>query len=255
MNISQVANDIAQVWGMPDYANAPQLAKERILIDVNAAIQQLQDAGEDFYGREDLEVTLATGTETYTLPKTVQTVLEDGVRLADGTPLRQLTSRGQLLTFGQIFLNQLTNVVVNSAPTHYYVESLRDTSDITGDDVKTRIHLRPAPDALHAGTAQLIVGVINEPAMVTSAQLSAGTSNLPIPHKYVESIFLPLARYNASGSFLFYDKEKKPQIDSDYERALQLLGKSDPRRPKPADSQPEALVVRAQQPQPAGAAP
>lgn len=253
MTIPEIANAIAQVFGIPTYADAPDLAKARILIDVNAAIEQLQNAGEDFYGREDVSVTLVTGTDRYTLGKTVQTVL-DPVRLADGTPLRKITSRGALLQFGQLFLGQLDAEVANDTPTHYFVEAAKDTTDTTGDDVKIDIYLRPAPDALSAGSANLIVPVIKEASLVTSTQLTSGTSLLPIPHKYVESIFLPLARYNASSSFLFYDKDKKPQIDAEYERALQLLGGADPRQRDVGSNYSGPLSVARTQPQPQGAA-
>jgi hypothetical protein len=240
VNLGAVASDLSQVFGVPDYTSAPQAVKDRLLIDINAAIQQLQDAGEDFYAREDLTVDLVANTQGYTLPKNIQTVLDD-VMLDDGTVLKKLTSYGQFLQAGQLFLDQLDNVVPAGTPQFYFVDSQRDTADTTGDNVATTISLVPKPSTAVAAAANLIVPVIKEPTPVTAGQLTAGTSSLPVPHKYVESIFLPLARWNATTSYLFYDKERLSRYEDEYVRALKLLGKADPRVPKPTDSKPDAL--------------
>ncbi len=247
--IGVIADQLAQVFGIPTYASCPDLAKARILVDLNAAIQQIQDAGEDFYGRTDLPIDLVADQEIYVLPKEVQTVL-DPVRLADGTLLTKIMSRGSLRRFANIFQDQLSVTVASGKPTHYFVEAKRDTSDVTGDDIKVEFHVVPPPDTLNAGTAKMVLQVIDEPGQFTADDLAAGTAILPVPHKYVESIFLPIARYSAMGSFLFYDKEKVPHLEDDYIRALQLLGKADPRRPQPADSQDAAMQIRQTKPGP-----
>lgn len=249
MTLPEIANDIATVFGIPTYALAADFIKARILTDINAAIEQMQDSGEDFFGREDLAVNLVEGQEIYVLPKNIQTVI-DPMRLSDGTILTQIRDHGALLHFAQIFQDQLSGTVAKAKPSHYFLESSRDTADVTGDNVELDLHIVPPPNALNAGTGKLLLHVIKEPSLVTASQLSAGTALLPVPHKYVESIFLPIARYNASGCSMFYDKEKKPQIDSDYQRALQIMGKADPRRPKQLDSNTNALEVRQQPQQP-----
>lgn len=241
MTLSAILNDCLQVFRIPSSANAPQPALDRALIDINATIQQLEDAGEDFFTREEIQIPLTAETETYLLAKNIQTVLQPA-KLSDGTILRELTSRGQLLQFGQIFQGQLTNTVASSKPSCFFVESLRDTTDTTGDSVLINVHLFPKPSASFvAGLAQLVLNVINQPGQFTAAQLTAGTATIEVPHKYVESIFLPIMRYNASRSFLFTDKDKEAGIEEDYERALKLLSKADPRRPKPAESNDSAL--------------
>jgi hypothetical protein len=228
------------------YLTSPDIAKARILSDINATIQALQDAGEDFYGREEELMTLVEGQSAYVLDKDIQTVLKP-VKRADGTFLTEITSRGGLSTFGQVFQDALSGTVSNGTPTHYFIESLKDTSG-NADSVTVQLHLRPAPDSINAGTARLVLNVIREPSLFTAQDLAAGTALLAVPQKYVESIFLPIARWNATGSSLFFDNSKKTQIDDDYLRALQLLGRSDPRRPKPGDSRADALELRQTRP-------
>lgn len=240
MNVGDVANDIAQVFGMPTFAAAPDFTKARILVDINAAIQQMQQAGEDYYGREDLAVDLVVGQSLYVLAQTVQSVL-DPVMLSSGELLTKLTNHGQLNRFGQLFLDQLNATPANGKPTHFFVHPGRKTGN--ADDVLIDFYVVPPPDTANAGTGKLLLHVINEPGIFTAADLSAGTAVLPVPDKYIESIFLPLARWNATTSFLFYEKEKIPRYEQEYTRAVRLLGYSDPRRPKPADSTTRALEL------------
>ncbi len=247
MNIGQAADQLAQVFGMPTYSAAPQVAKDRILSDLNATLQQLQDAGEDFYGRADLTVPLVDGQQVYQLPTQVQTVL-DPVRLSNGNILTKITTRGGLFRFGNIFLDQLSSSVASGIPTHYFVETKLGTST-PGEDVEVDFYVLPTPTlSMMTGGTSVLLQVINEPVIFTASDISAGTALIPVPHKYVESIFLPIARYNAMGSSLFYDRDKVKHIEDDYIRALQLLSKADPRRPKPGDSVADALEVRMKQP-------
>lgn len=249
MNLGTIADQLAQVFGNATYAVSPDGMKARILTDFNAAIEAIQDAGEDFYGREDATIPLVTGQEKYTLDANIQTVLKP-VRLGTGEVLTQVTSYGAFYRFASNFLDQLSPIVAQAKPTHYFVRSSRVTSSdddslgVGGEDVKIDILVAPAPTSVVAGTSTLLLQVIREPGLVTAEALAAGTANLSVPHKYVESIFLPIARYSAMGSSFFYDRDKVPHLEDDYMRALQLLGKSDPRRPKPGDSSDDAMEVR-----------
>jgi hypothetical protein len=240
MNLGAILKDALQVFGLKDVASAPQAALDRALIDINATLQQLEDAGEDFFTREELQVTLSTDTETYTLPKNIQTVLEPA-KLDDGTLLRELTSRGQLNQFGQVFLGQTSNVVTSAKPSAYFVESLRDAADTTGDNVAIVVHVLPKPSIAVATANKLVLNVIKEPAQFVAADLTTGTAILELPHKYVESIFLPMMRHNLTRSYLFWDKDKLEGIEADYREALRLLDKGDPRRPNPEESNTQAL--------------
>jgi len=240
MTIGDIANDITQAFGIPKFSIAPDFIQARVTIDINGAIEQLNNSGEDYYLRDDLGVTLIADTDAYALEDDIQSVL-DPVRLDDGTLLRKLTSRGQLLQWGQLFDDRLDNAGPHGTPLCFYVESIRNPT--SSDDVKVVLHLAPRPSSAVAGAKSLIVPVIKLPTLFTLAQISAGTTVLAVPQNFVESIFLPLARWNATTSFLFYEKEKIPRYEQEYQRALSLLDKADPRRLKPADSRATSLQV------------
>lgn len=243
MNVGAIADQLAQMFGANSYSDSTQPQKDRILVDFNAAIEAIQDAGEDFFGREDLSVPLVQGQVNYILEDDVQTVLKPAF-LSSGQVLTQITSRGAFYRFANHFLDQISLGVENGTPTHYFVESKRGDVTDEAENVKIQISVLPAPTSVVAGTTTMVLQVIREPGLVTAAELAAGTASLRVPHKYVESIFLPIARYNAMGSTLFYDRDKAPHLEDDYIRALQLLGKADPRRPVPADSTNDAMDIR-----------
>jgi len=248
LKIGDVASDLAQAFGIPQFSTAPPFIQNRILIDINAAIQQMQNAGEDYYARQDLQVNLVADQEAYPLSDTIREVL-DPARLDNGTLLRKLTSRGQLYQFGQIFLDQLDNTVPSGASAFYYAQSVFRSAD--ADEVDSVVHFLPAPSASIASSRKAILAVIEQPNIFSMADLTAGTASIPVPQNYAESIFLPLARWNSTTSFLFYEKDKIPRYEQEYTRAVALLEQADPRRPKPPESRAGALEIG----QPAAQAP
>lgn len=212
-------------------ATATAEAKARCLLDINAAIQQMAGAGEDFYGRSEETITLLTGILAYELPKAVQSVLDPVYLAVDGTILRKLSSRGQLQQFAQLFQDSLSGALIDGKPVAYFVAPLRDSDGETGaeDSVKVELRVLPAPGSTYNDT-DLVLYVINEPEPLILANLTDASKHVPVPHKYIESIFLPLVRWNASTSYFFVQKKMLERISQDYERALGLLGLVDPRQ-------------------------
>lgn len=246
MDVPTIFDTVLTLFGVTVRAQATAAAKAEALIAINAAIQQMASAGEDFYGREEVLVALTPAQETYTLAKTVQSVLDPVYLSTDGSLLRKLASRGQLRQFGQLFLGQLTNTVSYGKPVAYFVESLKDTDGTSGaeDSVTVKLHILPAPSLTYSG-ANLVLNVIKEPTTIVVTDLTTGTAKIPVPHKYVESVLLPLIRWNATASYLFTLKDMIDRYAADKTIALQLLGQSDPRKA----SETETGALREPEPQ------
>ena len=245
MTVPELYAAVLEMFGVGNGATPSTAARDRALIDINAGIQQMQLAGEEFYGREEATVSLVTGQAAYDLPKTVQTVLEPVYLALDGTPLRKLDSRGQMQVYAQVFQGSLTPTIANGKPAAYFIEPLRDThvDDGKEDSVKVRIHVLPQPSVTYNDT-NLVLNVVKEPVLLTVADLADPEKRVPVPHKYVESILLPLVRWNATSSYLFTQKDMLDRYQAEYERALNLLGVADPRKDKPEDSNTNALRQR-----------
>lgn len=226
--------------------HAPVPVRVAVLGYITAALQTMQAAGEDYYSREETTVSLLTGTASYALAKEVQTVL-DTPRIGS-RGLMKLTSRSRYDNFGPLFMGQLSSSVPSGDPLAYWVESLRDTTTDEEDNVKLRIYIAPTPSA----NATMTVPVINEPPTYVIDDLCDDTIIPPVPHKYHESILLPIVRMNAT-SHPYFDRNKArfPRIQADYLSALKMLGLSDPRtQPQGAAS---AEKTSQEQPQEAAA--
>lgn len=243
MTLRELFDDHLQLLGQDNPDLSPQTARDRALADIRAALQLMQTAGEDFYSRETIEVTLEENTGAYTLAKDIQTVLQP-LRLTNGAPLRKLQSRSMLAQFGQLFLGRLDNAQEAGTPLAYFVESLRDDDE---DNVRVVLHVTPIPNGSQ-GT--LYVDVIKEPPTYTADDLCNDTVP-PVPHKYHESILRPLVRWNATTSRLFRQNNLVARLEADYNRALNLLGLADPRK---SDRRPATQAASSTQTQPEEAA-
>ncbi len=220
LQIIQVRNDLLSKLGIEDPTLAPALSLQDVVIAMNGAMQMLQTAGQDYFTRERVTLTLAAGTAIYNVPTSMQSVLGP-VRWNDVKPLRALESQGELDQFSRIFLGGAAyGNGPNGDPEAYWPRYLKTGSiaDICG----ITITLAPAP-AAPAGT--LVVEAVNDAVSYVVADLSS-TQVLPVAQNYTESIFLPIARLLITRSSQFSRPDILPQIQEDAARAFERLGVS-----------------------------
>ncbi len=220
LSIVQARNDLLSKLGFEDASLAPALALQDVVIAINGAMQTLQTAGQDYFTRERVTLTLAAGTAIYNIPTSLQSVLGP-VRWNDSKPLRALESRGELDQFSRIFLGGAAyGGGPNGDPEAYWVQYLKTGSiaDICG----ITIILAPAP-AAPAGT--LLIEAVNEAVSYVVADLSS-TQILPVAQNYTESIFLPIARMLVTRSSQFSRPDLLEQLTADAVRAFERLGVS-----------------------------
>ncbi len=208
--------------GIENAYHSPVPVRQSVLGYIAAALQTMQAAGEKYYLSEDESVTLAIGVGAYDLDEDVQTVLKSP-RIGQRT-LMEITERSRFDAFGPLFLGQTGRTVANGTPLAYYVDSQKAAS---GDDpVSIKVRIVPAPAAVDTMT----VPVIKQPPTYTLEDLCEDPPLIPpVPHKYHESILLPIVRMNAT-SHPYFDrnKERFPRIQADYIAALKMLGLANP---------------------------
>lgn len=86
---------------------------------------------------------------------------------------------------------------------------------------RIRIRLSPAPSK----ACFLDYSVMLRPPRVTDI---ASTSDLPIPHDFMESIFLPIALKEFRGCPFWRGMVADDEVESGYQSALEMLGEADP---------------------------
>jgi hypothetical protein len=196
------------------------LAQQDCVIAVNGAMQRLQTAGQDFFTRQKIILTLGAGTAVYNITQAVQAVIGP-VRLNDQIPLTALESRGQLDQFDRLFLGGSDYGAAPGVPIAYWVEA-KNNGNTTGNIEQINIYPVPVPTGASPGTLAVEV-VDTAPAYATTDLVNAGIT-LPIAQNYTESIFLPIARFLITRSSQFSRPELLPGLQKDYDDAVARLG-------------------------------
>ncbi len=223
LGVCSVINDILLLWGIEDARMSVQYLRDRALHDLNAAMQLIwaRAKDRDYFSRRTLTVILNSGTSSAVLEQDVQNVLGPVRRDSDKGNLRPLASRSQLDLFGHLFLGQTNNAaVVNGVPQAFFAERLNQSRP---DNTKIVLHVVPAPDA----DTNLLVDVAMECPRYEWRDYCQCTP-LHIPHRYAESVLLPVCRHRAMSSHYFIKEDRRELIENEYAVAMQVLGLVDP---------------------------
>jgi hypothetical protein len=218
LTVKQAANDLLSKLGIEgsDPSLASALAQQDVVIALNGAMQMLQTAGQDFFTRAQVTLTLSVGTSIYWIPATIQAVLGPVLWNAS-KPLRALTSLGEFDQFARIFQGGSAYGAGSGEPVAYFVEFLRNGT--SGDICQPVMKVAPAPTS-PAGT--LAFDVVNDAVSYAVADLTS-TNTLPVAQSYTESVFLPIARMLVTRSSQFSRPDLLAQLTSDYQLAMTKL--------------------------------
>jgi len=219
LQIVQTRDDLLSKLGIENAALASALALQDVVVAINGALQMLQTAGQDYFTRETMTVTLIAGSSLYTIERSVQAVLGP-IRWNNTKPLRALASQGEWDQYDRIFTGTPGYGAAAGEPNAYWVQNLRQGA--TGDIDQINIWLAPVPTS-PAGT--LTVEIVNDAPSYTTADLTS-TSTLPVAQNYTESIFLPIARMLITRSSQFSRPDILQQLTTDYQHAMSFLGMS-----------------------------
>lgn len=219
LGVCAVIDDIFLLWGVEDPAMAIEALRDRALTDLNAAMQIVwtQARDRDYFSRRTLSVTVPEGSGEVELDQEVQNVLGPVRREADRVPLQPLSSRSEVDQFGNIFLGGSGGTM---APLAFFVERLNQSR---ADNTRIVLHVVPAPTE---DTDFLVDAAMECPRYVWRDYCHC--TPLEIPHRYTESILLPICRHRAASSQYFVREERREAIDREYVTALQVLGGVDP---------------------------
>lgn len=145
LTVRNVFDDVLQLLGFQDGNTAPLYVRERIVTDINAALQFMQAAGDEYFTRAQTSQVTVNGTPSYALAQAdTQHVL--GVRLADGTALRELATRGEYDLFAQICQGA---TAANGKPLAYYLQRFFTNAGDAGDNSGVTLFLAPTPDGVY----------------------------------------------------------------------------------------------------------
>jgi hypothetical protein len=236
LGVCNAINDILLLWGIEDARMSVEYLRERALTDLNAAMQLIwaQAKDRDYFSRQTLTVNVPSGQKSVELEQDVQQVLGPVRRASDKGNLRPLASRSQLDLFGHLFLGQTNSAVADGVPQAFFAERLNQNRP---DNTRVILHVVPAPDE----NTNLLVDVAMECPRYEWRDYCQCTP-LHIPHRYAESILLPICRHRAMSSHYFIKEERRELIENEYSTAMQVLGLVDPQL-KEAEAAKEAGIA------------
>jgi len=223
LTILQARNDLLSKLSVEDAALATSLMLQDVVIAINGAMQTIQTAGQDYFTREIVTGTFAAGSTVIALDASVQSVIGP-VRITSGPnsgqSMRALQSRGEVDQYARIYGDETGFATPAGEPVSYWIENLRNGS--SGDINKINIWPIPVPTA----SRNFQIEVVNDAPNYVVADLSSGTTYLPVAQNYAESILLPIARLNITRSSQFSRPDLLAQITADAQTAIARLGLS-----------------------------
>lgn len=226
MSICDVRDDILSMWGILTPCAAPDFAKEAAINIINSSLQLVWNNARDrsYWSSSTLTLTFAADAASQDLPDDIQNVVGPCRRSDNRRPLAPIGTIGELETFSDIYLDGETA----DEPLAYHVERLNQAGN---DPAKTVLHVTPTPAE---ETAFLLEVVLEAPRFNLGDFTSCPI--IPIPHSYVESLLLPVVRYQATAFYLFRKADQKETIDREYQQARISLGLADPLPGKSGDN-------------------
>lgn len=215
MTRKEIRDDVLRKVWFEDPTKAPSYVIADVVIEINRALQTVWSLpGREWFRRQPIEVPIVSGTNRYELPATLQSVL--GVSRLNGASLRPVDSQSDIEHYARRYLGESSETP--GTPAVYWVEML--ASGASPDSAAAFLWLAPSPNA--DGT--LTIQVSTEAPIYTAADLTDEEQVIPMPHGYVESLFLPVARFYASRSHWFKDAAKLEELRTDATSAFNALG-------------------------------
>jgi len=216
MNLPEIKNDLLRKLGIENPSDAPANIIQDVLTALNMAGQLLNASGDPFW--------LLT-TDSVSLSSVVTSKVIDGhsvkiVRSSDNIPLLRCESLHQLDNYAAIYLGD-TGEGPHDAQA-YYVETKANPAD--GGDVLVTIHFGPTDLSEETITTTFCPGFVDW----VTADLSDDQKSPKVPFAYVETVFLPLARFYMTRSHWFNDTELEARLREDFSNAVTILRQVNP---------------------------
>jgi hypothetical protein len=234
MTLSDVGRQIYNLWGLEiTSTKATTFARARVVEIINAAMQTIYGRAImlDYFNRTTATLTFEIGEGSKAVPSSMQTLLGPVRFESTKQPLREATTRGEFDQFLELYYGGVTP----GAPRMYFLETaFADAVDSAG----ATLHLSPAP------TAQTLIEIeyAADAPRYTETDLIMGVP-LRIPHRYVESILLPIAKHIAASDRMFAKESLRATLQADYSRAMQQLGLVDPTRTSTRNAKPKEAAA------------
>ena len=229
MTLKEIRDNALRMLWLENPSTAPDYIFEDVTTAINAAFQLLWQTPKDYFRKQEITVTVPDAGHVV-LDNSIQEVIgpvwvaaendREVHRILDQSDWNQLYQR----YFGKSTEGEA--ITAGVARVSYYF--LRERAQVGEDNVNLRLDVKPPPASGATVSVTLLASTQPQVKTVAEIQTLDGTETVGMPHKYVETILLPVVRMMATRSHFFWEKDKLPLIQQDAAQALAMLGLSDP---------------------------
>ncbi len=214
-----IRNDILRRVWVDDPTKTPAHVLADATTAVNAALQMLWLArGSDFFTSADITATITGGSRSVALPATVQEVL--AVRIAsDETHLAPVFGLDDILHYRRRYEGALTES--GGTPAAFWVETRRNEGD---DTAAATLHVAPTPSS----NTTLTVETKGQAPKYTAAEMADDAATIGVAHQYIETLLLPVARYEATRFGWFKNEPLRESLREAANQAMTQQGLAAP---------------------------
>ena len=223
LTLVDVALKVYSLWGFQlTSLSQINIGLPSIVAWINSAMQLIYSQADrlEYFNRVEKTLTVTT-SGMLALDADVQKILGP-VRLSGlKKTLRALTSKTQMEQFSLRFLDDA--IPAPSGPLAYYIESARASQ---ADSVGLILYLVPSPTE----STEILADICEEPTRYLLQDILGGQP-LEIPHKWAETILLPLVMKWAMGDSLMPASLRQGverEVNEQYNAAMTMLGQAEP---------------------------
>lgn len=220
LSICEIVDRTLEMWGIFCRKGATKIdfAIDRAVSDINHAMQLVWNnaEGRTYWTNETITVTVPVDASSVDLPDNLQNVTGTCRRSDNKQPLTPIGTIGDLETFNDSFMDG----EAAESPIAYHIERLGQSGN---EPARCIFHVNQTVEE----ETDFLLEVVREAPRYSPTDLET-CPLIPVPHQYVESLLLPIVRYQASTFYLFRQMDQKPSIETEYKKALAQLGLSDP---------------------------
>lgn len=213
MTIGDIRDDLLRKVWVESLSNAPGYIVQDVTTAINAALQEFWMSPHRHFRTTPESIVIAGNSSSFDLPTNIQEVIAP-VR-AGGKDLIRISKKGDIQNIDRYEYD-------SAATAFYHIDANRAGSG--NDGVSVTMLVSPAP----TNDLTVTFDAVYECPAYTVADVTAGTVVIPIAHQYIESLFMPIARFAVMQSHWFWEQEKSKFIEADAVAARERLGLSNP---------------------------